>query len=208
MSLRHREQTCGHGGAGRRVGWIGRLGSTCTYCVGLWVISRFHRVQLCETPWTVTLQASLSVGFSRQEYWNGLPFPALGDLSYPGIEPLSFVSPAFAGRFFTTSAPWEPWQTCTLCNTIDCNFPGSSVHGILQARMLERAAIFFYNRSIYLSIYLSTHTKLILFVAKQKLTQHCKATTLIKKLEKWGIPMYRSIYTQQKEGKCECGKVL
>ena len=47
------------------------------------------------TPWTVAHQASLSTGFSRQEYWSGLPFPLSGDLPDPGIEPRS---PALAGR--------------------------------------------------------------------------------------------------------------
>ena len=44
-------------------------------------------VRLFATPWTVALQASLSMGFSRQEYWSGLPFPSLGDLPDPGIQP-------------------------------------------------------------------------------------------------------------------------
>ena len=46
-------------------------------------------VQLFVTPWTVAYQASLSMGFARQEYWSGLPFPSLGDLPDPGIEPRS-----------------------------------------------------------------------------------------------------------------------
>ena len=46
-------------------------------------------VQLFTTAWTVTCQALLSMGFSRQEYWSGLPFPPPGDLSNPGIEPMS-----------------------------------------------------------------------------------------------------------------------
>ena len=41
------------------------------------------------TPWTIALEAPLSVGFSRQEYWSGLPFPSPGDLPNPGIEPAS-----------------------------------------------------------------------------------------------------------------------
>ena len=48
------------------------------------------------TPWTVAGQAPLSMGFSRQEYWNGLPFPSPGDLPKPGIEPMSLESPALA----------------------------------------------------------------------------------------------------------------
>ena len=59
------------------------------------------------TPWTVAPQASLSIGFSRQEYWSGLPFPPSGDLPDPGIELSSLASPASAGRFFTTGATWE-----------------------------------------------------------------------------------------------------
>ena len=49
----------------------------------------FSRVWLFATPWTVAHQAALSVDFSRQEYWSGLPFPSPGDLSHPGIEPRS-----------------------------------------------------------------------------------------------------------------------
>ena len=54
------------------------------------------------TPWTVTCQALLFMGFSRQEYWSGLPFPSPWDLPDPGIEP---ASPALAGGFFTTEPP-------------------------------------------------------------------------------------------------------
>ena len=50
------------------------------------------------TPWTVACQAPLSMGFFRQEYWNGLPFPSPRDHPDPGIEP---TSPALAGGFFT-----------------------------------------------------------------------------------------------------------
>ena len=56
----------------------------------------FSRVQLFVTPWTVTHQAPLSMGFSRQESWSGLPFPSPGDLPDPGIEPMS---PALLGDF-------------------------------------------------------------------------------------------------------------
>ena len=57
------------------------------------------------TPWTVAHQASLSMGFSRQEYQSGLPFPSPRDLPDPGIEP---SSPALAGGFFTTESPGKP----------------------------------------------------------------------------------------------------
>ena len=57
---------------------------------------------LLVTPWTVAHQTSLSMGFSRQECWNGLPFPPPRYLPHPGIEP---TSPTLAGRFFTTEPP-------------------------------------------------------------------------------------------------------
>ena len=62
--------------------------------------------------WIVAPQATLSMGFSRQEYWNRLPCPPPEDLLDPGIEPISFLSAAVASGFFTTSATWEaPNQT-------------------------------------------------------------------------------------------------
>ena len=71
------------------------------------MLSHFSSVQLCATLWTVACQAPLSVGFSREEYWSGLPCLPPGDLPNPGIEPSVFTSPAQAGRFFTTSTTWE-----------------------------------------------------------------------------------------------------
>ena len=62
-------------------------------------------VQYFVTPWTVAHQAPLSMGFSRQEYWSGLQFPPPGDLPNTGIKPASLMSPALAGRFFTTEQP-------------------------------------------------------------------------------------------------------
>ena len=67
-------------------------------------VKSFSHVRLF-AAWTVAYQASLSMGFSRQEYWSGLPFPSLGDLPDPGIEP---ESPALAGRSFTTEPPGKP----------------------------------------------------------------------------------------------------
>ena len=65
-------------------------------------------VQLFVTPWTIAHQAPLSLGFSRQEYWSGLPFPPPGDLPDPGMELMSPVSPALAGRSFTTEPLGKP----------------------------------------------------------------------------------------------------
>ena len=71
------------------------------------VLSHFSPVRLFATPWTVACQAPLSVGFSRQKYWSGLPFPSPGDLLNPGIEHKLLLSPSLAGGFFTTSTMEE-----------------------------------------------------------------------------------------------------
>ena len=60
------------------------------------------------TSWTIVPQAPLSMGFPRQEYWSGLPFPSPGNLLNPGIEPASPASPAMAGGFFTMVSPGKP----------------------------------------------------------------------------------------------------
>ena len=107
---------------------------------------------LCDAMDHRACQVPLSMGFSRQEYWSGLPCPSPGDLPDPGINPISL-----RGRFFTTSSTWEAlsewlgevkWsevaQSCpTLCNPVNCSLPGSSVHRIFQARVLEWVAISF-----------------------------------------------------------------
>ena len=68
----------------------------CVYvCVGVCAHILFA------TPWTVAHEAPLSMGFSRQEHWSGLPFLPPGDLPDPGIKPTSPVSPALAGGCFT-----------------------------------------------------------------------------------------------------------
>ena len=97
----------------------------------------------------VARQASLSVGFSMQEYWSGLPFPSAGDLPDPGIKSGSPV-------LQEDSLPTEPagsyhvmnfFMLCVKvlqssdCDSMDCSPPGSSVRGISQARILESVAI-------------------------------------------------------------------
>ena len=71
------------------------------------MLSRFSHVPLFATTWTAACQTPLSMRFSGQEYWSGLPGPPPGVLPDPGIEPESLKSPALAGRFFTTSTTWE-----------------------------------------------------------------------------------------------------
>ena len=68
----------------------------------------FSHVQLFVTPWNIAHQAPLSMGFSRQEYWSGLPFSTPGDLLNPGNKPVSLSPPALASRFFTTVPTGKP----------------------------------------------------------------------------------------------------
>ena len=72
------------------------------------VLTHFSQARLFGTSWTTARQTPLSMGFSRKEYWSGLPCPPLGDLPNPGIKsaspttPVSPASPALEGGFFTT----------------------------------------------------------------------------------------------------------
>ena len=90
----------------------------------LLLLSHFSCVQLCAAPETAAHQASPSLGFSRQEYWSGLPFP----------------SPMHESEKSKWSRPVVSW---TLRDPMDCIPPGSSIHGIFQARVLEWGAIAF-----------------------------------------------------------------
>ena len=92
----------------------------------LLLLSRFSRVRLCATPYMAAHQAPPSLGFSRQEHWSGLPFPS---------------------PMHESESEREVAQSCpTLSDPMDCSLPGSSVHGIFQARVLEWGAIAFSGR--------------------------------------------------------------
>ena len=97
----------------------------------------------CVNLWTVVCQDPLSMGFSRQEYWSGLPSPPLGDSPNPGIKPSSHKSPALAGGFFTTSTTWKvpPPQAprtfisnCKIINSIEMIISTSKLP-LLQVNM-------------------------------------------------------------------------
>ena len=72
------------------------------------MLNRFNHIRLFATLWTEAQETPLPMGFSRQEYWSGLPFSFPGDLPNPGIEPVSPVAPELADRFFTTEPPGKP----------------------------------------------------------------------------------------------------
>ena len=101
------------------------------YLVSACILSHFSNVQLFETLWTIAYQTLLSMGFPRQYYWSGLPFPSLGDLPDPGIEPTSLRSPALAGKFFTLVPPGEYQFSSvqfSLLAVSDCLQPHESQH--------------------------------------------------------------------------------
>ena len=137
----------------------------------LLLLSRFSRVWLCATPWTAAHQAPLSLGFSRQEHWSGLSFPSpmhesekwkwsrsvVSDPQRPhGLQPTRLPHPwdspgkstgvgcHFLLQCMKVKSGSEVAQSCpTLSDSIDCSLPGSSVHGIFRARILEWVAIVF-----------------------------------------------------------------
>ena len=78
------------------------------------VQNHFSCVWLFATPWNIAWEASLSMEFSREEHWSGLPWPASGDLPDPGIEPTSLMPLALAGGSFITSTTWEAHLTWEL----------------------------------------------------------------------------------------------
>jgi len=98
-------------------------------------VKSLSRVHLFATPWTIAYQAPPSMGFSRQEYWSGLPFLLQGIFQTQGSH---LGLPHYAAAKALQSCP-------TLCNPIGGSPPGSILPGILQARTLEWVAISFSN---------------------------------------------------------------
>ena len=75
---------------------------------------------LFETPWAIACQALLSIGFFRQEYWSGLPFPPSGDLPNPGIQHASLATPALASGLSTTEPPGKPFHSVYIYQNTRC----------------------------------------------------------------------------------------
>ena len=116
------------------------------------VLSGFSCAWLFATLWTVGHQAPLSMGFSRQEHWNGLPCPPPGDLPDPGVEPLSLRSPESAGRFFTTSTTWEAMHLSEPI-TASCGF-GSHLHRFWSKEIFFfTVALLFYIIKVFRKIF-------------------------------------------------------
>ena len=96
--------------------------------------------QLCATPWTLAHQAPLSMEFSRQEYWSGLPFHTSEDLLDPGIKSTLLASPAWTGGLFTTVPPGKP--ICVHINT----------HNIYNIYMYIHTCVFILYTHVYIYV--------------------------------------------------------
>ena len=115
------------------------------------MLSHFSCVQLFVTPWTVAHQAPLSMGFSRQEYWSGLPFPSPGNLPDPGIKP---GSPALQAD----SLPFEP-SGKTYTNTHTHIHTHTHTHTYIYICIYSALSLSFsLSLSLSLSIYIYIHT--------------------------------------------------
>ena len=105
------------------------------------MLFRHEVIDSVATSWTVAHQALLSMGFPRQDYWSGLPFPSLGDLPDPGIKPRS---PTLVGRFFTTEPPGKPVNSYTL-SVPDIDPPIVVMYRVLgeNAHSMHRSSVLF-----------------------------------------------------------------
>ena len=115
-------------------------------CVRACMLSHFSRVRLFATLWTVASQAPLSMGFSWQEYWNGLPCPSPRYLPNPGIKPTSSAAPALQADSLPLSHWGRPYMTALIILNII-----TSMNPPRKVRMCVIACI--YTKSFYLCIY-------------------------------------------------------
>ena len=96
------------------------------------MLSCFSHIRLFRNRWTVACQVPLSMGFSRQKYWSGLPCLPPGDLPDLGIEPTSLMSPELTGRLLTTSTTWEIQCSYVYLVALGSLWP----HGLQPTRLL------------------------------------------------------------------------
>ena len=107
------------------------------------MLNHFSHVWLFVILWSVACQASLSMEFSKQEYWSGLPHPSPGDLPDPGMESTSRMSPTMADGFFTTNAMWEvqdsgpPLFNYSILNNLHMPVPKSQLSSEEMQTLLE-----------------------------------------------------------------------
>ena len=109
-------------------------GVGCHFLLQCVKVKLLSHVRLLATPWTAAHQAPPSTGFSRQEYWSGVPLPS------PQVNNKYMKS--YSASFVISQSVSSVAQLCpTLCDPLDCSLPCSSIHGIFQARVLEWVTI-------------------------------------------------------------------
>ena len=124
-------------------------GVGCHFLLQCVKVKSLSCVRLLATPWTEAYQTPPSMGFSRQEYWSGVPLPSPLKLSYYDASSFLLFNLSVKDYFFERLLLL---QSCpTLRDPMDCSLPDSSVHGIFQARVLELGAIAFSGCTLHIS---------------------------------------------------------
>ena len=150
-----------------------------------WVSEKsLSRVRLFATPWTVAHQAPTSIEFSRQEYWSGLAFPSpLRANNFLQTKQNLIIALKIKSNKQTSCFSTAPCmramslQLClTLCDPMECSLPGSSVHGIFQARILEWVAVCLSRRSSRPRDW--THGSYVSCIGRRVLYQSCHLGSL------------------------------
>ena len=133
-------------------------------------VKLLSHVQLFATPWTVTYETSPSMGFSRQEYWSGLPFPSPGDLPDPGIKP---GSPALQADALTSEPPGKPKNT------------GRGCYFLLQGNFLTQGlnlCVLHWQEDFYNCVPWETQHKYSIIIIEPRSLQngiHCKILSML-----------------------------
>ena len=149
--------------------WFPTLSLILFHCA--YMLSHFSHVQLFVTLWTVVCQAPLFMGFSRQEYWSGLPCPSPGDLPDPGIKPASLTPPALAGRFSITNTIWVSHQS--LVPLLQC--PGCNT--TLRAPVFSQYYLYLLSYSTVTTLFSPTPGPCCAWVMSTQLFRHWEATS-------------------------------
>ena len=141
------------------------------------MLSRFICVQLFVTLWTLACRAPLSMGFSRQEYWSGLPRPPTGYLPDPGIKSMSLIFPVLAGGFFTISATGEALST--LARFLKKGMPPKLLKSVRLATYStgERNKYIGFKKHIFRVIYHHAYLQMFYLNSKMILQLKCISTT-------------------------------
>ena len=179
------------------------------------MLSQFSHLQFFVTLWTVSWQFPLSMGFSRQEYWNGWPCPPPGNLPNLGIKPTFPVSTALAGRFFTYWATWEAqpmiqvnspstlWSV-NICSVLFPNKPSSISTGARELNIYS----YFSTQYVFLCVCVCGGVCVCVCVCAcvvEILEGHCSLSALICVLQMFPslLTPYTCSWTNKDRGDCD-----